>query len=68
MKNKILAIVLTMAVLTSLTGCAENNTTDRGNTTTANNSLDSSDKGSKTKPSVSKDGKVLVAYFAVAEN
>lgn len=68
MKNKVLAIVLTMAVLASLTGCGGKKATDGGNANTANNQSDSSDKSSKTKQSVSTDGKVLVAYFAVAEN
>lgn len=68
MKKKVLALVLTMAVLASLTGCGDNKATDKGNTNTANNQSDSSDKNSKTQQSVSTDGKVLVAYFAVAEN
>lgn len=67
-KKKVLAIVLTITVLASLTACGDNKATDQGNTNTANNQSDSSDKSSKTQPSVDTDGKVLVAYFAVAEN
>jgi len=68
MKKKVLAIVLIMAVLASLTACGDNKVTDRGSINTANNQSDSSDKSSKTEQTVSTDGKVLVAYFAVAEN
>ena len=67
-KKKGLVIILTMAVLASLTGCGNKNATDTGNTNTVNNQSDSSDESSKTDSSVSTDRKVLVAYFAVAEN
>lgn len=65
-KKKVLAVVLIMAVLTSLAACGDNKAAD--STNTANNQSDSSDRSSKTEQSVSTDGKVLVAYFAVAEN
>lgn len=65
-KKKVLAVVLIMAVLTSLVACGDNKAAD--STNTANNQSDSSDRSSKTEQSVSTDGKVLVAYFAVAEN
>ena len=68
MKKKVLNIILILAVLASLTACGDNKGTDGGSANTANNQSDSSDKSSKAGPSVSKDGKVLVAYFAVAEN
>lgn len=68
MKKKVLNIILILAVLASLTACGDNKGTDGGSANTANNQSDSSDKSSKAEPSVSKDGKVLVAYFAVAEN
>lgn len=68
MKKKVLNIILILAVLASLTACGDNKGTDGGGANTANNQSDSSDKSSKAGPSVSKDGKVLVAYFAVAEN
>lgn len=67
MKKKVLNIILILAVLASLTACGDNKGTDGGSANTANNQSDSSDKSSKAGPSVSKDGKVLVAYFAVAE-
>lgn len=65
-KKKILAVILIMAVLTSLAACGDNKAAD--STNTANNQSDSSDRSSKTEQSVPTDGKVLVAYFAVAEN
>ena len=68
MKKKVLNIILILAVLASLTACGDNKGTDGGSANTANNQSDSSDKSRKAGPSVSKDGKVLVAYFAVAEN
>ena len=68
MKKKVLAIVLTMAVLSSLTACGDNNSADGRNTNTENNQSNTMDKDSKSEQSVSTDGKVLVAYFAVAEN
>lgn len=68
MKKKVLAIVLTMVFLMSLTACGDNNATDAGNTNTEKNQSDSSDKSSKAEQSVSKDGKALIVYFAVAEN
>lgn len=68
MKKKVLAIVLTMAVLSSLTACGDNNSADGGNTNTENNQSNTMNKDSKSEQSVSTDGKVLVAYFAVAEN
>lgn len=68
MKKKVLNIILILAVLASLTACGDNKGTDGGSANSANNQSDSSDKSSKAGPSVSKDGKVLVAYFAVAEN
>ena len=71
MKKKFLAIVriiaLTMTVL-ALTACGDNKAADNGNTNTASNQTDSSNKSSKTEQSISTDGKVLVSYFAVAEN
>ena len=68
MKKKVLAIVLTMAVLSSLTACGDNNSADGRNTNTENNQSNTMDKDSKSEQSVSTDGKILVAYFAVAEN
>ena len=68
MKKKVLAIVLTMAVLSSLTACGDNNSADGRNTNTENNQSNTMDKDSKSEQSVSTDGKVLVAYFSVAEN
>ena len=71
MKKKGLAIVraiaLTMTVL-SLAACGDNKAADNVNSNTASNQSDSSNKGSKTGQPISTDGKVLVAYFAVAEN
>ena len=68
MKKKVLAIVLTMAVLVSLTACGNNNATDKGNTNATINQKDTSDQSSKSGEVLSTEGKVLVAYFAVAEN
>ena len=68
MKKKVLAIVLTMAVLVSLIACGNNSATDKGNTNSTINQKDTSDQSSKSGDVVSTEGKVLVAYFAVAEN
>lgn len=74
MKKNILSIVLSMAVLLSLTACGNSSQENRGNTNdvinqgnSAENQADT-EKRNKSEVTVPKDGKVLVAYFAVAEN
>ena len=73
-KNKLL-IVLVMVFVLSLTACGNSNQAERGNTNdTAGQGnpeaeqKDSATQEKKSEGTVPKDGKVLVAYFAVAEN
>lgn len=74
MKTHILVMVITMVTLLALTSCGNSSQEDSGNTNattsqenSAGNQTDAS-KGNESGAAVPKDGKVLVAYFAVAEN
>lgn len=74
MKKHFWVMVLTMVTLLALTSCGNNSQEDSGNTNaaisqenSAGNQKDAG-KGNGSGAAVSKDGKVLVAYFAVAEN
>ena len=73
-KNKLL-MVLVMVFVLSLTACGNSNQADSGNTNdtadrrnSAAEQKDSAAQEKKSEGTVQKDGKVLVAYFAVAEN
>ena len=74
MKKHFLVMVLTMVTLLALTSCGNNSQEDSGNTNVATSQENSAGnqtdagKGNGSGAAVSKDGKVLVAYFAVAEN
>lgn len=61
MKKRVLAVILTMAVLGILTACREK-------TDSTIRTKDNLDQGNKAEQTVSAGGKVLVAYFAVSEN
>lgn len=74
MKKHFLVMVLTMVTLLALTSCGNSSQEDSGNTNaaisqgnSAGNQTDAG-KGNGSGAAVPKDGKVLVAYFAVAEN
>ena len=75
MKKNKLVMVLVMVFVLSLTACGNSNQADRGNAndTTGQGSSAAEQKDSvaqekKSEGTVPKDGKILVAYFAVAEN
>lgn len=72
LKKNIFMIVLTMAVLLSATACGntsqEGSRNTNGTTSQGGSAGNQTDKGKASEVTVPKDGKVLVAYFAVAEN
>lgn len=70
MRKKVLAILLTISVFGSLTACGNGNTTDKGNTNAIVSQPETnvSEQDSPSNSTVSTDAKVLIAYFAVAEN
>ena len=74
MKKRILAVILAIAVLGILTACGNENEMGRENSNTAVSQNQSSNQGNESgqeeqsKQNISTDGKVLIAYFAVAEN
>lgn len=68
MKKRVLAVILTMAVLGILTACGEKNTAGGEKTDSTIRTKDTLEQGNKAEQTVSAGGKVLVAYFAVAEN
>lgn len=74
MKKRIMAVMLVVAVLGTLTACGNKNTAERekNNTAISQNESSGQEKESRQEKqsgqSVSTEGKVLVTYFAVAEN
>lgn len=68
MKKKFLTFALTATIVLSLTACENNTTTGSENKNSVDAASNSSNKSSGADQAVSTDGKVLVAYFAVAEN
>ena len=74
MKKRILTVVIAMAVLGTLTACGNENEAERESSSAVVSQKESSGQRNETGQenqsgqNVSTDGKVLVAYFAVAEN
>lgn len=68
MKKNELLMVLVMVILLLLTACGNSNQENGGNTNDTAGRRNSAAQKKESGASVGKDGKILVAYFAVAEN
>ncbi len=69
MRKRVLSILLTMSVFGLLTACGNGNTTDKRNkNATVSQSETNVSEQDSPNSTVSTDAKVLIAYFAVAEN